>query len=320
MTPRLRGGLGRLARWAVLTTTLVMVLALVLSSWANLRAVEEASETLHNNQSDALVDMLVGRARRSLALSLLAGVALLGVAGGVWRFLRQREEAERQLELQRRLQALGEMSTVLAHELRNPLASLKGHAQLLAERLDENERERRKAERIVGEASRLEVLSETLLDFCRIGSVECMRVDPVELVRQAVREAGAEPVVLDDETAPKEWPLDPIRICQALVNVLRNARQASPEGEDIEVRVLARGEDLEVVVRDRGDGIPEGCEEQIFEPFFTRRTRGTGLGLAVARRTVEMHSGHLTASNAPDGGAVFTFSIPRELKVWRGSW
>ncbi len=446
-----RPGLGRLARWAVLATTLAMVAALVASSWANLRAVDDASETLYRGQGESLllaarqmmrrfsgpppagalemwlqiqepaglryvglfrrdgdllveageptgevsvdrwemdrplrvlssgsrvlmrsdpekgplrdgpgrrppredrggrprfddgprfddqprplgprdrrppgrpgptvviefeplaVEQLTERATRSLVASAFAGLLLLATAGVFWRFLQKREKAERRFEHQRRLQALGEMSAVMAHEIRNPLASLKGNAQILAERLSGEGRDRRKAERIVREATRLENLSQALLDFCRTRPIGRQGVDPAALVREAVASLEKGRVEIDDDDAPETWSLDPLRMRQVLLNLLGNARQASPEGRSVRVRVAQRNGCLEIAVRDHGDGIPPGDEEKIFEPFFTKRTRGTGLGLAVARRVVELHGGTLTASNVAEGGAELRVSIP----------
>jgi len=98
---------------------------------------------------------------------------------------------------------------------------------------------------------------------------------------------------------------------EVLVNLLRNARDASPSGQLVDVTVdIQPDRDLRVEVRDRGQGIVAGEEERVFEPFYTRRAKGTGLGLALARRIVEGHGGAITAHNHPDGGAVFSVTLP----------
>ena len=108
-----------------------------------------------------------------------------------------------------------------------------------------------------------------------------------------------------------EWPLDAERVRQALVNVLDNARQNSPQGVAPEIRVLQRADQLVFEVRDFGTGLPAGREARIFDPFFTTRANGTGLGLAVASRVAEMHGGRITAKNHHDSGAVFRLTIPK---------
>jgi two-component system sensor histidine kinase HydH len=205
------------------------------------------------------------------------------------------------------------MSAVMAHEIRNPLASLKGHAQLLAERLPADSRERARAERVVGEASRLEGLTSDLLDFARSGPLEVKAADPLEVLRLSMCDVAEDGFEVDAKEAPPTWTFDAGRVRQALVNVLQNARQASPVDRSPHVRVFERDGSLVYEVRDHGPGLPEGSETRIFDPFFTTRTNGTGLGLAVARRVAEMHGGRIEAHTHAEGGAVFRITLPREV-------
>ncbi len=98
---------------------------------------------------------------------------------------------------------------------------------------------------------------------------------------------------------------------EVIANLVRNALQASPPDVPVSVRVAVEAGALVYEVRDRGEGIPAGQEEAIFEPFQTTRVRGTGLGLAVARRVVELHGGVITAAQHPAGGAVFRVVLPK---------
>ncbi len=246
----------------------------------------------------------------SLGIGGAASLALVVVAVGLWRFSLREERMKEAMERDRRLASLGEMAAVLAHEIRNPLASMKGHAQLLAERLGEGSAERQKAERVVAEAVRLEALSADLLGFVRSKQIERRAADPTEVLEAAVTEVGAERVEVDAAGAPERWSLDPRLLQQVLTNLLRNALQASPGDEPASVRVAAEGRELVFEVRDRGPGIAEADRERIFEPFHTTRLRGTGLGLAVARRIVALHGGTLVPGNHPDGGALFRVTIP----------
>jgi len=248
---------------------------------------------------------------RTLVVGLAAAALFVLFAFVFVRAQRQRAALERRLERERRLAVLGEMSAVLAHEIRNPLTALKGHAQLLAEALPGEGAERAKVDRVVREAVRLETLTSDLLDFVRSGEVRREEASPADLLRAAAEEVGAERFDVQLERAPVRWPFDPHRLRQALVNVLRNAAQASPEGERTTVEAAERDGRLVIEVRDRGPGIPAGEEERIFEPFHTTRMRGTGLGLAVARRIVSLHGGTIAARNGDDGGAVFTIELPR---------
>lgn len=250
-------------------------------------------------------------AKRGFALSVAVAGAFALLALLMWRQLRQRERTEARAEQERRLKALGEMSAVLAHEIRNPLASLKGNAQLLLAQLKPETMPHRKAERVVKEAERIQTLTSALLEFVRSGTIESERVDPVELVKRSAENLGA-PIELDASNAPTTWPLDRLRMQQVFSNLFDNALQASKPGDLISVRIFAERDQLNVTIRDRGEGIPKGQEERIFEPFHTTRTQGVGLGLAVAQRIVELHGGKISAANHPKGGAIFTISIPKE--------
>jgi two-component system sensor histidine kinase HydH len=253
---------------------------------------------------------LSAKAARAFGAGAAAAVGLMVVALLFSRQLQRREAAERRLEEQRRLAVLGEMSSVIAHELRNPLASLKGHAQLLAEKLPEGGRERAKADRIVLEAERLEALSGDLLDFSRGGPIERREVDPVAVLHAAAESVDAARIRLAPEAAPGRSRLDPDRIRQALTNLLLNAIQASPPGAVVEAAVSREKGTLVFTVRDHGAGIRPEDRERLFEPFYTTRASGTGLGLAVAQRIAQMHGGTITAANDPGGGAVFRIALP----------
>lgn len=248
-------------------------------------------------------------ARRSLITSCIgAAVLVLGaLAAARWLAARDREAQARARE--RHLASLGEMSAVLAHELKNPLASLKGNAQLVAEIVDGPTRER--ADVVVDEAVRLERLANGLLDFVRTGNLRKQPVEPAALARAAADEVDGARIDVDAGAAPATWSMDPDRMRQVLVNVMRNAIEASPEGARVSARVWGERGALRIAVRDRGPGIPAGEEQAIFEPFRTSKTRGTGLGLAVARRIVELHGGEIRAARGDDGvGAVIDVKVP----------
>lgn len=253
---------------------------------------------------------LMTRARRGLGINVGVGAALIVAGFLAFRFLQKREAREVARARDKHLARLGEMSAVLAHEIRNPLASLKGHAQLLAEASPADSRERAKIERIVDDAVRIERLSNELLDLVRTGKLDRQDCDPVDLARASAGDVDGRIEVID-AGAPARWSLDPHRMRQVLTNLLTNAVEASPDGDAVDLTVSAPGEQLCFEVRDRGPGIAEEARDKVFEPFHTTRTRGTGLGLAVARRIVELHGGTLEAGNHPDGGAVLTATLPR---------
>jgi two-component system sensor histidine kinase HydH len=275
---------------------------------------------LHGKQilfevDSAAAHALTWRAQVTLAVSLLAALVLMGLCAVFWRISCNAEKASAQLEHDRQLKALGQMSAVLGHEIKNPLASLKGHVQLLLEKLPPDHAGRKGAEVVLRETVRLEELSRQVLEFARTGAVACESADPAAVVRTAIEDAGSADIHFHANTAPAVWQLDTARMEEVLVNLLRNARDASPAGQPIDVALdMQTDRHLVIEVRDRGEGIPKGEEERVFEPFYTRRAKGTGLGLALARRIVEGHGGAITARNHPDGGAVFSVRLPPQIR------
>ncbi|HLU66094.1 MAG TPA: ATP-binding protein [Kofleriaceae bacterium] len=257
----------------------------------------------------AIADELHSATDQSLAIGTIAAGALLIGALVLIRWILHRESLVRRLEHERRLASLGEMSAVMAHEIRNPLASLKGNAQLLARSLPEGERARAKADRVVHEAIRLESLTNDLLEFARTGAIAREEVDPAAVLREAAAAFDEPRVTVEADGAPARWSLDPARMRQVLGNLIENALEAG-DGE-VTATVTAEGDRLSFAVRDRGAGFAPEVLPRVFEPFFTQRTHGTGLGLAVARRLVELHGGTIVARNHPDGGAELLISIPR---------
>lgn len=253
---------------------------------------------------------LQAQATRLLGVSLLACAGILGLALLLARTLGQRESLQVELERGKRLAALGTMSTILAHELRNPLTSLKGNLQLLAEDVERDPKLHEKTQRVVDEAIRLEKLTGDLLSFVKSGELRRAPVDPNEILRAAAAAAGGGAIDLRPLEGAPRIDADGDRLQQALENVLRNAIQASPDGKRVEASVAAERRSVVFTVRDSGPGIPKGDEERIFEPFVTGRVRGVGLGLAITRRVVELHGGRITASNRPEGGAELRLVLP----------
>jgi two-component system, NtrC family, sensor histidine kinase HydH len=256
-----------------------------------------------------LATRLVRGARANVVVGVLAALLLVGAAIVLSRLLVRAEAAAVAAERQQHLASLGEMSAVLAHQIRNPLAAAKGHAQLLGEQVPAGHAWRASVDETVSHLVRLEELTNDLLDFARTGTLHPEPASPAALLREAAAEVGSTRVHLDLDGAPATWPLDPGHLRQVLINLLRNALQAGPTGA-VEARVATSPAGLVITVRDRGPGIPAAEQERVFEPFHTTRVQGTGLGLAVARRIVTLHGGTITAADHPDGGALFTITIP----------
>ncbi len=250
-------------------------------------------------------EALRAASERTIWIAGLAALTLVGVAVALVRRQLRRQAEERDRERERRLASLGEMSAVLAHEIKNPLASLKGNAQLLAATLPEGEKPRAKAQRVVDEAVRLEKLIQDLLAFVRTGTIERTPYDPAILARDAASAVQGEVEVRAGHV--RTFALDGNRMREVLVNLIDNGIAA---GGPVVVNVAVEQHWLRYEVIDHGPGVPAADRDKIFEPFHTGKTRGTGLGLAIAKRLVELHRGTIAVDDAPGGGARFRISIP----------
>ncbi len=257
-----------------------------------------------------LIESLQQDLREIALVAAGAALALVLFALALARTTARLAAIEKKAEHESRLVALGRASAVMAHELRNPIAALKGHAQLLAEDLPEPART--KADRVVDGAVRLEQLTSTLLDFVRDGALDMREVTPAELVERALGELPGSRVQVDLSRAPRSLHVDLDRTALALRNIIQNAVQANPEdAAPVDVRFAGAGPDEAAIeVRDHGAGLAQGAEAQIFEPFVTTKVRGTGLGLVIARRIAEQHLGRLTGETHDQGGAIFRLVLP----------
>lgn len=256
---------------------------------------------------------LQSEATRTLVVGGVTGGFLVLLMSSFFLLMGRLERAEKQRESAQQLAVLGEMSAVLAHEIRNPLTSLKGNAQLLAEGLEEGTRPQKRAEKVVDDAIRLETLSNQLLDFVKVG-----KIDAAQRALQPFLERSLEAVPhpnhefdLDLSQAPANWSFDAGKLQQVLINLVTNAVQAAPEGTTIHLKATQQGKNLHIELRDHGPGIKEEDMPNLFRPFFTTRIKGTGLGLAVAKRIVDLHKGSITVSHHPEGGAVFQITLPK---------
>ncbi len=211
----------------------------------------------------------------------------------------------------------------LAHEIRNPLSSLDIHVQLLEEDLGQLSSPARESvngrlEIIHGELHRLESIVE---NFLRLAGPSALDLEPVELdklvhhvcdlLRAEARARQIDLQVLGETPGPRLLA-DPVRLTQALMNVIINALQAVERAGRIEVTLAAEPGAIRIEVRDNGPGIPEERLAAIFDPYFTTKPEGTGLGLWIAHKIVTAHGGKLQADNPPGRGARFAIRLPLE--------
>jgi signal transduction histidine kinase len=227
---------------------------------------------------------------------------------------------EQQLVRAGRLHALGELTAGLAHEIKNPLASLKAASAIVADEIPETSPRRKMVTILEKEIDRLAALLERFLAFARPGHLTFARIKLAQAVDQAIAlvkpQADVRRVALRVDNAAPDLVVqgDADKLTQILLNVLLNAVQFSPEGGHVEVRcqerVLPHGKFAVVSILDEGPGVAAADRERIFDPFFSTRENGTGLGLAIASRLMDEHKGYIEVANLPGKGAELLLRFP----------
>jgi PAS domain S-box-containing protein len=228
----------------------------------------------------------------------------------------ERRLATERLIEQEGLARLGALAAVVAHEVRNPLAAARGALQVIGPRV-ESEGDRRILGDVVERLTQLDGLVDDILLYARPRPLVLQDTDLMGLVERAISELAGDPQTAGVEVAlvgsRERCPtrVDAGALQRVLLNLLRNAAQAMERRGRILVEVERTEAAVRVRVRDEGPGIPAELREKIFEPFFTTKHKGSGLGLATARRTVELHGGHLLLRPGPSGGTDAIVELPR---------
>lgn len=219
-----------------------------------------------------------------------------------------------------KLAVVGEMAASMTHEVRTPLGILRSSAQLLMREPGLSEEGREVCGFIVSETERLNSLVSTLLDCARPRPPACRPVDLSRLACQTASMLGAQArkrnIDIDCSGCASDVvaEFDEQQITQVLLNLLLNALQILPEGLHVVVNTRLDGENAVLEVADDGPGISAALRERVFDPFFTQRSGGVGLGLAVVRQIVAAHGGRIGVYESESGGALFRVNLPIQRK------
>jgi len=243
------------------------------------------------------------------------------IAGAIATFsdLSEVKELRSQIQRSERLAFLGEMAASVAHEIRNPLNSISGFGQLLCERIDADDRLHKFAEIIVDETTRIEKIVAQTLHFVKDDTIPFESIDFNEVLnsttasaRDKLAERGIA-VTLDLNPYLPYMMGNEVQLRQVCTNLVTNAMHALEEREDggeIKITTNLNGKTIVATIEDSGPGVPEELREKIFNPFFTTKINGTGLGLAVSQKILGDHGAVMTLLDKPGRGAVFEITLP----------
>jgi two-component system, NtrC family, sensor histidine kinase HydH len=230
---------------------------------------------------------------------------------------RNLQEAEAAVRRSERLAALGQLSAGLAHELRNPMGTMRASAEMLLKNVDsENEIARELAGFISSEVDRTNSLITRFLEFARPMHLRREKVDITQSLDQAIRELERHnppfPVAVHRNYAPEIPPIevDSELMERVFYNLLLNAAQASPPNGGVTAKTRLRDNVAEISIIDRGAGVAKEHIENIFNPFFTTKSGGVGLGLAIVSKVVDEHGGSIRVESEPGQGSVFRVFLP----------
>ncbi|HGY3719314.1 TPA: two-component system sensor histidine kinase ZraS [Citrobacter gillenii] len=258
-----------------------------------------------------------------IVLSALAAVLLATVLTFFWyqRYQRSYKELQDAMKRKEKLMALGHLAAGVAHEIRNPLSSIKGLAKYFAERTPAGGESHELAQVMAKEADRLNRVVSELLELVKPAHLTLQRVDLNEVITHSLhlvsQDAQSREIQLQftPNAALPAIQADPDRLTQVLLNLYLNAIHAIGHQGTVTVSVSESGADrVKIVVTDSGKGIAPDQLEAIFTPYFTTKADGTGLGLAVVQNIIEQHGGIIRVTSVEGKGTVFTLWLPSKAK------
>ena len=267
---------------------------------------------LHTYRADAVVR------KAKLNMTVLLSLLLAGWISSAMIYRYDQREKMHQLVLakQENLAKLGEMGAILAHEIRNPLGGIKGFAQVIVKK-PTDERNGTFAQRIVAEATRLETLVTNLLVYVKVIHLDVAQVTIQELIDHSlslIKPEIEEHRIVVRLDCPEGLTInaDRNKLEQVMLNLLKNAVQAMPDGGSLDVTARKTGKQILIQIEDTGEGIEPDDLTKVFEPFFSTKAQGTGLGLALCKKIIDEHGGTITIKSTCGSGTTVIMGFPTE--------
>jgi two-component system sensor histidine kinase HydH len=223
-------------------------------------------------------------------------------------------QMENEVARNRHLNSIGSLAAGVAHEIRNPLSSIKGFAVYFKEKLSDNKEDEQTADVMIAETERLNRVISQLIEFARPLELKKEKVKFVELVQHTIKLTAADAqknkisVEMDATADLPEVEVDPDKIKQVLLNIFLNSLAALKKGGKLKIDILPGTDNLTVIISDNGAGIEKMDLPKIYDPYFTSKPAGTGLGLAVVQKIIEAHGGRIDVESvAGEGTKVFLY-------------
>ncbi len=232
---------------------------------------------------------------------------------------RERMESQQRQD-QEQMACMGEAAAAVAHELKNPVITIGAYAQKILKKTDQEDPNRERLAVIHQECQRLELLLKDMIHFSRPFTLEFSVVDVNFMIEEVLKivqpHAEQKQIALTFESNPglPSLQADKNRVHQVLHNLILNAIQASDPGQPVLIRTQKQRGQMIIEILDKGCGIPRDSQDKVFKPFFSTKKDGTGMGLAISKRIIELHQGRLIFRANRPAGTVFSISLPLSRK------